>query len=756
MDEGKKMFDFSRADGGDGDREGDGDRDRGALRSASCAAGAGSAVMERLEARRLLAVDSPPLTRSFDGPDYATGGSTVPADCNVAVGPQHVLSVINSHVEWRGKTGSAAQGGASLNAFFASLTPTRPFDPRAVFDPYANRFVITAADRNSTTGAARVLVAASDDADPNGAWRFQSLDAAQDGLTWADFPAVAADEEAIYVTATLIPNRDVNLTYRPALWIVDKQALYAGRPVAAKRYDPLAGTTVVNHDLRPAQPYGPGLPAGVGTFLVGMSTFTLAGQEHLLDVVRVDNPLGTPKFTHQKLKTGVIEGVGVETTQKGGGPPISAGGSHTLQAVWRNNALYQANTIRAASGVDAGQPTAQWIRIDTSNLASLRVADRGTLGGEEIASGTHTFYPSLAVDSKGNMAIGFSASGTGIYPGAYYAVRAASDPPGTMRLARPLAAGRAHYGNAANAFERWGDYSGMAIDPVADGTFWAFNQYAIPFRAGLAVNYGTRYGQFSIASGGASIAGTVFSDDDADGVRDAAEPLLSARRVYLDADNDGVFDAAERSVLTDGAGGYRFTGLAAGTYRVRRVMPSGYRLTVPPGGYHLVTLTSTQAVSGRDFGAAPTTLARPTLRIDTGGNGFTDGGGRKWDADRGFGGGGATDNAAFPVANTTDDPLYVTRRYGASFSYKLAAPNGRYRLRLLFADPLSTRAGQRVFSVFAEGSRVITDLDLFTVAGAKAAVSRSVDATVSGGALELSFQAKSGNAIISAIELTPI
>ena len=35
----------------------------------------------------------------------------------------------------------------------------------------------------------------------------------------------------------------------------------------------------------------------------------------------------------------------------------------------------------------------------------------GNIGGEDIAVGTYTFFPSVAVDSLGNMAVGFAASG---------------------------------------------------------------------------------------------------------------------------------------------------------------------------------------------------------------------------------------------------------------------------------------------------------------------------------------------------------
>jgi hypothetical protein len=99
----------------------------------------------------------------------------------------------------------------------------------------------------------------------------------------------------------------------------------------------------------------------------------------------------------------------------------------------------------------------------------------------------------------------------------------------------------------------------------------------------------------------ASIAGNVFNDLDADGVKDVGEGGLSAWKLFLDADKDGVLDATEKTATTDASGNYKFTGLAAGTYRVREVLKTGFRRTAPLAGFADVTLTSGQSVTGKNF-----------------------------------------------------------------------------------------------------------------------------------------------------------
>ena len=55
------------------------------------------------------------------------------------------------------------------------------------------------------------------------------------------------------------------------------------------------------------------------------------------------------------------------------------------------------------------------------------------------------------------------------------------------------------------------------------------------------------------------------------------------------------------------------------------------------------------------------------------------------------------------------DRLYATRRVGSDFRYALPVANGRYTLKLYFADPVYTTAGKRLFNVSAEGKAVITN-----------------------------------------------
>ena len=161
----------------------------------------------------------------------------------------------------------------------------------------------------------------------------------------------------------------------------------------------------------------------------------------------------------------------------GTGTLINTPGNRVMNAVWRNNNLWAVNTINPPSGTDAGQATAHWYRMGTSGTISI--ADQGNIGGEAIATGTYTFYPSIAVNNNDEMCVGFAASAPTIYPGCYYTGRVSTDPAGITIIPDVVKAGLDYYIRifAFNGRNRWGDYSGTSVDPSTQ-SFYLFNQYA--------------------------------------------------------------------------------------------------------------------------------------------------------------------------------------------------------------------------------------------------------------------------------------
>ncbi len=94
--------------------------------------------------------------------------------------------------------------------------------------------------------------------------------------------------------------------------------------------------------------------------------------------------------------------------------------------------------------------------------------------------------------------------------------------------------------------------------------------------------------------------------------------------MFIDANNNGKLDSGEVSATTNASGVYTFSGLAAGTYIIRRAdTPAGYTITEPVGGAYTVTLAAGQVVTGKDIGAVQGTVT--TSKGSISGTVFNDG-----------------------------------------------------------------------------------------------------------------------------------
>ncbi len=122
------------------------------------------------------------------------------------------------------------------------------------------------------------------------------------------------------------------------------------------------------------------------------------------------------------------------------------------------------------------------------------------------------------------------------------------------------------------------------------------------------------------------IRGSLYYDDDRDGLRDAGERAISGRRVYLDIDNNSRFDANEPNTTSDASGNFAFTNINAGSYTVRQSLPANWTQTEPADAYS-VTLVPNQIASNLAFGSWGTSgLVQGSKWNDLNANGVRDAG----------------------------------------------------------------------------------------------------------------------------------
>jgi beta-galactosidase len=110
-------------------------------------------------------------------------------------------------------------------------------------------------------------------------------------------------------------------------------------------------------------------------------------------------------------------------------------------------------------------------------------------------------------------------------------------------------------------------------------------------------------------------------------------------------------------------------------------------------------------------------------------------------------------NAA--IAGAEEVGVAATFRQGR-FRYDVPLDPGAYRVRLTFVEP-ELSAGQRRFDVLANGTNVVPDLDVAAAAGGRLnALEKAFEVRVARGGLVLDFTPTQGDAIVSAIEITPL
>lgn len=708
---------------------------------AHCTAGAGTGtasgavcVTDPNAAGGGLTADAPAtLVANFIGiPDV---GAFIPPDPHMAAGPNHVMAVVNSEFAIFDKSGTSLFRVDADSWFDSVQLNAGPFDPQIVYDHGAQRWVMTWVGGNTTT-TAHCLISVSDDADPMGTWFSWSLPGNLDGTTvtnnFNDYPKIGIDENAVYITSN-----QFNMTSRAFAYvkirIVPKAQLYTNTGAAITYTDiwdlrdPGSPATKA-FTVVPAVDFG---DAGAGdgiAYLVSDSPFVTGTH---MTLWKLTNPLGTPVLTAVNVPVATSTAP-PNAAQLGGGALIDAGGRRVRNAVYRDGSLWTCHSVaRSGGGADA-----RYVRIGVTSQTALEDVSFG-------APGTFHLYPAIQLDAGLNVVMGYTRTTSAIWAETAFTGRRATDPPG-LSPSTQLKPGEGNYvktfGGTRN---RWGDYSGIALDP-ATGAVWMLLEYA-----STSNRWGTWFSAVSYGSGG--VGPTITSTPATTATAGAAYAYDGDGRVAASGTAPITFSLvsgpAGMSVASDGLVTWTPTGAQTGLQHV------------------VVGAANTFGSTTQAFDVTVAAGAATAVRVNVGGPNFTDGGGNLFVADRAFTPGGfgyltgQVSTFANAIAGTTDDPLYQDMRYATQGSgagvlrYAFdALPSGTYQVTLHFTEPY-LNAGGRVMDVFAEGVLAINDLDVAAVSGGKfRALTQTFSTTVGDGRLDLDIAMVTANqAIVSAI-----
>jgi len=464
---------------------------------------AGAPVEPSFTAAAVPLPPSPVPTATF--PALEDNMLVIPPDTHGAAGPNHLMIVLNTEVRIQDKNGGNIST-VPLDTFWESLGSPIAFDPKVLYDPYANRWMFTAcADARSPRSS--IMIAVSQTSDPTGNWFLYRVDGDPNNLDWIDYPSIGFNKDWIVVSVNMFPILPTAIGYSGVnLYVFNKTNLYAN---GVGRFTLLREASTVGFTMVPAMTYDDEV-ATMHLVEVDNLFYNFTTDSTRLRFSTITGPVGAEVLTIGTAFTPHTNAWGSASFFRffGGFAPqlgsffgIDNNDSRIQNLVYRNGSLWCAQTIFLPATLPT-HSAVQWWELDPSGT----VLQFGRI--QDITGTTNYAFPSIAVNRNEDALIGFSRFSAFQYASANYAFRACSDPPNRFRGEVVLKAGEAPYFKTFPGFpgllgfrNRWGDYSSTVVDPVDDFQMWTIQEYAAtPTNGSLGFiedRWGTWWGRIS-------------------------------------------------------------------------------------------------------------------------------------------------------------------------------------------------------------------------------------------------------------------
>ncbi|MEA3503801.1 MAG: T9SS type A sorting domain-containing protein [Bacteroidota bacterium] len=413
--------------------------------------------------------------QNFEGMSNVNG--VYPPDTDGDVGPNHYFQMINLSMQIFDKEGNSLYGPVDnstlWDGFIGPWTGTNDGDPIILYDEQADRWMASQFAINTSNGTYWELIAISETSDPLGAYyryAFQ-FDA------FNDYPKFGIWPDGYYCSFNMFG--DYN---RVAAASFERDAMLAGDPEARMIVfdldDGVGPWSMLPSDMDGTPP-ADGTPNYFAYMIddsydendqiriwefksdwdnVANSTFQ---ESDILNVAPFDSELCSAprgRCVHQPNDAPKLES-------------LSDRLMYRLQ--YRNFGDYQVMLTNHTVDVDnTGHAGIRWYEFrNYSDGNGWNIHQQGTYAPDA----DNRWMGSIAMDSEGIIALGYSVSSTETFPSIRYTGRGPNAPLGEMVFTEEtIIDGGGSQGGTAS---RWGDYSHMSVDPTDDLTFWYTAEY---------------------------------------------------------------------------------------------------------------------------------------------------------------------------------------------------------------------------------------------------------------------------------------
>lgn len=405
--------------------------------------------------------DDPLLGVNFNGNNYIDG---VPNDNDMAISnDSQIVSVINSNIFFF-KSDGTGQGSISLDAWAAPLNlGASKYDPRALYDPIHDRFIIVCLNGFDNTTSA-IIVGFSQTNDPTGGWNLYALpgDPNNDTL-WTDYPILGLNEYEFFVTGNLLRNGEPWQTgfAESIAWQIDLDSAYAGGTLDTRLWDGVNFGNAPVRNLCPVQ--GGSSPAGTNMYMVSNRNFAVMNDTvfimEITDTLNGPNPQFLVDYGLTDVDYGMPPNATQQFTQL-----LATNDGRWLDAMIENgNIQFVGNCLAPSTG-----------NVGVYHGTITDVAGARTVTGTILTDSLLDYgYPGIAFaglapgSEEAMLVVNYTGTSTATTYGMIY-----YDPlVGYSDLIRARTG--QSYINVISGVDRWGDYSGIQTKYDQLGVVWS-------------------------------------------------------------------------------------------------------------------------------------------------------------------------------------------------------------------------------------------------------------------------------------------
>lgn len=420
---------------------------------------------------------SPEVKRNFNG--RILGGSGTPNDNNMAISNSGIsMSVINSSVSIYNSSGDQLLF-RTLRSFVFGQLPNlnRTYDPKVVYDPMRDRFILVFLQGTSSNDT-RIVTGFSKTSDPVGEWKFYAINGNPfNEDTWSDYPIIGISEKDLYITVNIL--RD-NMSWQEGftqsvIWQISLEDGFGAK-------DDLRNQLFFNltYNNRPIWSIcavkGGEKPVGPGMYFLSVRPSAESNDTLFLHHIKGDYSSEKTEYDLSVLTSNKPYGVPPSAFQPDREFFLQTNDTRVLDAFIHDGTIQYVQTSYVeetnSSGVyhgiielQSGTVTANYIRHDSLDYAYPSIAFAGTDKASAYSS-TITFSHSGEWDFPGTSVVHHHADKT--LGSLYSPVVFVREGEGLINTFLP------------DSIERWGDYTAIQRKYNEDGVVWLCGSYGEP------------------------------------------------------------------------------------------------------------------------------------------------------------------------------------------------------------------------------------------------------------------------------------